>query len=640
MSQLSGEVMLIAAENGEFESVREIFTHPDYGHTLRDIFHKERKNNPLVLAAKSGNLKLVKLLIEKLNFDKESVGTVLFSQDEDQIAEAPVLWTAATSGHLHLVKYLISIGCDVNKPTQTSSTPIRGACYDGHLEVVKYLVGCGGNFNTPNENGQTPLLVACGMNHARVVQYLINIGADLNVQAVKGLTALHIACERDYTDIASLLLGAGAKLLLDEQGATAPMLAAVNGHDDTLTTLLDKYPDCLHPESKADLYTVLGCSKYDRAIQGRGQDTISTVIQYWFRASSLRDRFPQKSLAKIVKNRVNIPEVYGNNSYEPLTTSELLQILPDDSKVGIFTLQARERILGPSHYLIYFLRLRAAIELDRNLYERSLLLLDRSVLLSYTALRPNNNPLRYLDQNLFILQCHGMAYRDQKCGAMTSLFFEYLTMQIEMFFRNHYNCSTQEIFKSGDDENLIEIWLHELVLLVSANGAEHEDRIEQLINRIASLGYRSKKHGRSVLHIACCLDTKTTTINSELVGHLWPNTDFLKLLCKYFDVDSRDNSGSTPLLTVVQYTTDYDLRYEMVELLLENGAHPDTLSYIGQSAADCEYNSANSLQLWSIKNLLWKYTSLKCRAARIICKDMPRYRERVPPSLAYFFSLH
>ena len=117
MSQFSDQGLLDAAENGEFDNVRDILSHPDYGHTICETYYNERNNNPLVLAAKSGNLKLVKFLIEKLNFDKESVGTVLFSQEEDHISEAPVLWTAATAGHLHMVKYLTSIGCDVNKPT-------------------------------------------------------------------------------------------------------------------------------------------------------------------------------------------------------------------------------------------------------------------------------------------------------------------------------------------------------------------------------------------------------------------------------------------------------------------------------------------------------------------------------------------
>ena len=417
------------------------------------------------------------------------------------------------------------------------------------------------------------------------------------------------------------------------------MLAAVNGNEKTLSTLLDVFPNCVPLECKADLYTVLGCSKYDKAIQGRGANTQSTAIKYWFKAASLRDKLPRKALSTVALNRADVPEVYGNDFSEPLTTAEILEILPDDSKVGTFTLLARERILGPSHYLIYFLRMRAAIDLDRKLYQRSLLLLDRSVLLSYAALRPDSNPLRYVEQSVFILQCQGMAYRDQK-RELTTIFFEWLTGQIEIFHKNFYTSSKQDSCKNGCDEDLIKVWLHELVLLLYANGTDCKLWIGEMIDRIANLGYRSRKSGSSVLHIACCLDTNTSEINSNLVGQLWPNTDCLKLLCSHFDVEARDRLGRTPLLTTIQNTTDHVLRYQTAELLLENGAHPDTLCYTGECAADCEYESANSFHVWGVKNLLWKYTSLKCQAARILCRQVPRYQERVPPSLAYFLSLH
>ena len=417
------------------------------------------------------------------------------------------------------------------------------------------------------------------------------------------------------------------------------MLAAVNGNEGTLSGLLTMFPNCVSSESKADLYTVLGCSKYDKAIQGRGANCLSTAIKYWFKAAGVRDKLPRKTLSMVALNRADIPEVYGNDFSEPLTTAEILEILPDDSKVGIFTLLARERILGPSHYLIYFLRLRAAIDLDRRMYKRSLLLLDRSILLSYTALRPDSNPLRYIEQSVFILQCQGMAYRDQK-RELTAVFFEWLTSQIEMFFKNFYSNSNQECWKNGSDEDLIKVWLHELVLLLHANGPGCRIWLRQMIDRIANLGYRSSKSGSSVLHIACCLDTKTSEINSNLVGQLWPNTDCLRLLCSHFDVDARDRLGCTPLLTTIQNTTDHDLRYQTVELLLENGAHPDTFCFAGVCAADYEYQSANSFHVWGVKNLLWKYTSLKCQAARILCQQVPRYQDRIPPSLSYFLSLH
>ena len=140
MFQCSDQVLLIAAENGEFEKVRNILTNPDFSNKQLSLSQQDRENNLLVLASKSGNLTLVKLLIEEYSFHKESVGTVLFSEEEDPIVEAPVLWTAATAGHLPIVKYLMSIGCDIDKSTKTNSTPIRGACYDGHLEVTSFFI--------------------------------------------------------------------------------------------------------------------------------------------------------------------------------------------------------------------------------------------------------------------------------------------------------------------------------------------------------------------------------------------------------------------------------------------------------------------------------------------------------------------
>ena len=131
--------ILRGAEVGDYDWVSELLYSPQFD-GVREVITKERVNNPLVLAAKSGNLKLVRLMIEQFGFDKESVGTVLFSQDEDHILEAPALWTAATAGNLPIVKYLVSIGCCVNRPTKTGSTPIRGACYDGYLEVNLNLI--------------------------------------------------------------------------------------------------------------------------------------------------------------------------------------------------------------------------------------------------------------------------------------------------------------------------------------------------------------------------------------------------------------------------------------------------------------------------------------------------------------------
>ena len=431
----------------------------------------------------------------------------------------------------------------------------------------------------------------------------------------------------------------GAKLLRDDQGASALMLSAINGHERTVSALLKRIPDQLIPtETMADLLTVLGCSLYDRVLQGHWNATQVGAFMCWHKAANLRESLPTQVLSRLAASRVVLPEVYGDEATEPLTRSQLERVLPDESRVNVFTLVARERILGPSHYLIYFLRLRTAIELDRRHYEYSLVLLDRSIHLSYAALPSDMNPLRYLDQATFILQCHGKASRDKQCR-ITTVFFEWMTVQIEVFHSNFLNQLTTEKLKHGDDENLIKLWLHELVLLLNLNGQECTEGVDQLIKRVARLGYRTKERGSSVLHIACSLDTATFDISSQLMGPLWPNLTCLKLLCGYFDVDARDNSGCTPLHTSIQNTTDTTLRYSTAEVLLESGAHPDSLSLIGESPADCE-TALSFNKDCSVKNLLQKYTPLKCQAARVLGRHLLKYKERVPPSLLYFISLH
>jgi len=47
---------------------------------------------------------------------------------------------ALENGHLEVVKYLISVGCN---PKIDDNMAIRRACLNGHLEVIKYLISVG-----------------------------------------------------------------------------------------------------------------------------------------------------------------------------------------------------------------------------------------------------------------------------------------------------------------------------------------------------------------------------------------------------------------------------------------------------------------------------------------------------------------
>ncbi len=60
---------------------------------------------------------------------------------------------ASRKGHLEVVKYLKSVGADINAKSNNSYTPLHSASQNGHLEVVKYLKSVGADIHAKNING-------------------------------------------------------------------------------------------------------------------------------------------------------------------------------------------------------------------------------------------------------------------------------------------------------------------------------------------------------------------------------------------------------------------------------------------------------------------------------------------------------
>ena len=112
------------------------------------------------MAAESGKLEVVKLLLEKganVNAKTPSGWTALTwaawngSSDVVKLLEgrvaAKTLMDAACLGDLKLLQQLIKKGADVNMKTLEERTPLMGAARRGHLDVVKALIALGADVN-------------------------------------------------------------------------------------------------------------------------------------------------------------------------------------------------------------------------------------------------------------------------------------------------------------------------------------------------------------------------------------------------------------------------------------------------------------------------------------------------------------
>jgi len=157
---------------------------------------------------------------------------------------------AASAGRTDLIKTLIELKVDINKPTKASRdsasgegwTPLMIAAAEGHAETVSALVDGGADVNATNRLGRTALMFASSYGFAAIVQNLLGHRADPNIvpKDSTGWTALIAAAHNGHGEVVTLLLGHGADASIrDKQGKTALAWAEAQGHSEMAQALRD-----------------------------------------------------------------------------------------------------------------------------------------------------------------------------------------------------------------------------------------------------------------------------------------------------------------------------------------------------------------------------------------------------------------
>jgi len=126
-----------------------------------------------------------------------------------------------------------------------SETDLIYAVMGGDIEKVKKIVASGVDINCKDTSGNTPLILASSYSsfgHNKIVELLISRGADLYMRNDNSTNALGLATYKGNTDIVETLLASGVSpdIKINDQGATALMVAAVHGHENIASLLLEK----------------------------------------------------------------------------------------------------------------------------------------------------------------------------------------------------------------------------------------------------------------------------------------------------------------------------------------------------------------------------------------------------------------
>ncbi|XP_017759150.1 PREDICTED: protein fem-1 homolog B [Eufriesea mexicana] len=586
----------------------------------------------LIIAARYGRDKVVKILLDKFKPDLEQEGTVRFD-DGYSIENATALWCAAAAGHLTVVKILVKAGANVDHRTKNLSTPLRAACFNGRLDIVKYLIEHNADINILYEFNNTCLMIAAYKGHLDIVTFLLQKGANPNEKTNCDTTALHLAAEHGHTTIVSELLTYGADISKNVSGMTPLITAAERTRAEVVEYLIKHVR--VSREETIDAYELLGASYAN----DERNYCLTKAYKYLWKAMKDRFRDPENIIYKKLGKSIKAYD----NWQECQTLEALKNIRNNQNAIHMESLAIRERILGQHnpkvpHHIIF----RGAVLADSARFDRCIDLWLHALYLKQL----NNIPV--VKDLLRFAQVFS-----QMIHVGVDLDFPQVLNVLEACVTGltHYKSK----INNPDSEKDIEqyIWEMEstiiitlyiltiLTKLLTLNESRYEEQDKNkayhLVHKLCALELRLGD-GQTLLHLAV---NAATPIDGFHTNHVckFPCAGTAKLLIRCgADVNAMDNERNTPLHVIVSYgepISDFMTLHSIIMGLIDAGAHMDTVNSEGKTPYDAVTTGVAEIILRSQTKL-----SLKCMAAKVVNTYNLSYCGNVPRSLESFIELH
>lgn len=146
----------------------------------------------LYTALQEGSLKAAAVLLDSPKLKAES---------RNAADESPLMM-AALKGQVDVVKRLIALDADVNKP---GWTPLHYAATNGHTDIIRLLLEHHAFIDAQSPNGTTPLMMAASYGSPEAVKLLLESGADFTMRNQKQMTAMDFAQRASRPDAIDLL---------------------------------------------------------------------------------------------------------------------------------------------------------------------------------------------------------------------------------------------------------------------------------------------------------------------------------------------------------------------------------------------------------------------------------------------------
>ncbi len=220
-----------ACKNNELSFVKFLFSHHIYKEHINDY---QVKNDGFIAACESGNLDIIRFLLNSKNADinyennlgfksacefgqLEVVKYLLYSEELKEVANIYAngqegLLMAAYKGRLDVVKFLLETHLkkdNIQARLLNTNEAFKMACIGGHIDLVEYLMS---NNEIPkidpNYQKDAALIKSCYYGNFKMVKYLLESDLFRDKYKIEGDDNLVIvnACLSKNTDLVEYLL--------------------------------------------------------------------------------------------------------------------------------------------------------------------------------------------------------------------------------------------------------------------------------------------------------------------------------------------------------------------------------------------------------------------------------------------------
>ena len=151
---------------------------------------------------------------------------------------------AAKSGSLAMVELMIKENCDANARDENGWNALHFASYYGHYQVIERLIVIDVSTKATTSRKETPLLFAVKGSHFPVAERLLRCSMDDNIVSAEdehGQQPVHHTARTGSIEIFNLLMSNGAKINVENSFGWHPLhIATAYGHLTLVQRLLEQ----------------------------------------------------------------------------------------------------------------------------------------------------------------------------------------------------------------------------------------------------------------------------------------------------------------------------------------------------------------------------------------------------------------